>query len=126
MLSGNKIQIANAQVSEGAEIIPTVTLVFDNHDGRKGTISCCGQKGDTIGDVLFEAIKQIFYSQDSSSYRKLKLLSCGANFAYKGGCNAHAHIKIGSSSHKRGGHHPTNFHMAIARAMVNCFQDLII
>ncbi|MDD5291066.1 MAG: hypothetical protein PHZ04_03020 [Patescibacteria group bacterium] len=124
------LAIKTVQVSDGTGMIPTATLVFATPRGEE-KISCASQGQENIHHAIFRAIKEMVVScaPDLGSDQEITLLACGANLPYRGGCKAHAHIQIGSNGDsrrcKRNDEHPTNSHMAVARAMLNCFQDLM-
>ena len=123
------LAVKSVQISDGTGMIPTATLVFATPSGEE-KVSCASQGKENIHHAIFRAIREIIIScaPDLDNGQEIKLLACGANLPYKGGCKAYAHIQIGSNgskrSSKRSGKHPINSHMAIARAMLNCFQDL--
>ncbi|MFA4833639.1 MAG: hypothetical protein WC619_02185 [Patescibacteria group bacterium] len=123
------LAVKTVQVSDGTEMVPTATLVFATSAGEK-KVACASQGKENVHHAIFRAIREMFVSCAPvlGDGQEIVLLSCGANSPYKGGCKAHAHIRIGSNgdgrSCKRGGKHPTNSHMALAKAMLNCFQDL--
>lgn len=123
------LKVKSVQVSDGTNMIPTATLVFATPEGEK-KISCASQGEENIHHAIFRAIREMFVSCAPAlgDGQEIVLLACGGNSPYKGGCKAHAHIRIGSNgnsrSSKRGGEHKNNSHMAVARAMINCFQDL--
>lgn len=122
------LTVKSVQVSDGNEIIPTVTLVFLTPAGEE-KISCASQSGENIYDAIFKATKQIISSHfPKINGQEVKLLSCGGVSPYKGGCKAHAHIRLGveknGRSSKRGGWHENNLHLAIARVILNCFRDI--
>lgn len=124
------LAVKNVQISDGTGMISTATLVFATPKGEK-KVSCVSQPGETIYHAIFRAIREVVisYTPHLGNGQEIRLLACGANLPYKGGCKAHAHIQIGSKGNgqscKRGGKHPDNPYMAIARAILNCFQDLM-
>jgi len=113
------LAVKSVQISDGTGMIPTATLVFATPSGE-----------ENIHHAIVRAIREVVIScaPDLDNGQEITLLACGSNLPYKGGCKAHAHIRIGSNGNgrncKRNGKHPTNSHMAVARAILNCFQDL--
>ena len=123
------LAVKSVQISDGTGMIPTATLVFATPSGEE-KVSCASQGEENIHHAIFRAIREVVIScaPDLDNGQEITLLACGSNLPYKGGCKAYAHIQIGSNGNgrncKRNGKHPTNSHMAVARAILNCFQDL--
>jgi hypothetical protein len=120
--------IRTVQVSDGNGIIPTVTLVFSTPAGEE-KISSASQSGENLYHAIFRGVREVAVVHlPEISRKEIKLLSCGGSSPYKGGCKGYAHIRTGLNGNgqnsKRGGWHANSLHLAIARAILNCFRDI--
>jgi len=117
-----QLEIINIQVSDGLEIIPTVTMEVNTPKGVK-TKTAIAQPEESINHAILRVL--ILFFPKKLQGKQVVILSCGYNLRIDK-FRAHAHIVVGSNGnrheYKRKGNHK-NPHMAIACAFLNCLSD---